>query len=153
VQPFDRVGRLALGTDSRLSGERDLLDELRAAMRSRQLSAERLFRSVSSHAATLLRISSAGRLRAGQPADIAVLQRLHDDPYTSLAASAREHVRLTMIDGMPLIGDAGLRRVFEARGQRWAAALVDGRPRVLAQWIARRVSRLALTEPGFELVA
>jgi cytosine/adenosine deaminase-related metal-dependent hydrolase len=153
VRPFDRAGHVALGTDSRLSGERDLLDELRVAARTRQLSAERLFRAVSSHAASLLRIGSAGRLRLGEPADVVVLQRLREDPYASLTESAREHVRLAVIDGMPTIGDSAMRPVFDARRQRWHQATVDGRPRLLARWIARRVARLGLAEPGFELVA
>ena len=44
VRAFDDADRLALGSDSRLSGAGDLLDELRAAHATRQMSAEGLGR-------------------------------------------------------------------------------------------------------------
>ena len=45
VRAFDDADRLALGSDSRLSGDGDLLDELKAAHATRQLSAEGLART------------------------------------------------------------------------------------------------------------
>ena len=71
----------------------------------------------------------------------------------SVIASTRADVRLTMIGGEPLVGDIGMREVFAARRQPFAAAKVDGRARLLARWVAERVARLRLTEPGLELVA
>ena len=56
VRAFDDADRLALGSDSRLSGERDLLDELQSAHATRQLSAEGLARTVGAGAAQLLRL-------------------------------------------------------------------------------------------------
>lgn len=153
ARAFDRAGRVALGTDSRLSGERDLLGELRIAAETRQLPPERLFHAVSSHAASVLRLQSAGHIRVGEAADLTVLARLHDDPFQSLVDATRDQVRLTMIDGAPLIGDAAMKPVFDAVGQRWRLAAVDGAPRLLALWIARQIARLDLSEPGFQLVA
>lgn len=46
VRAFDDADRLALGSDSRLSGERDLLDEIAVAYGTRQLSAEGIARTV-----------------------------------------------------------------------------------------------------------
>ena len=46
VRAFDDADRLALGSDSRLSGERDLLDEMKVAHATRQLSAEGVARTV-----------------------------------------------------------------------------------------------------------
>src|SRR5688572_31510016 len=64
VRAFDDADRLALGSDSRLSGEGDLLDELKAAHATRQLSAEGLARTVTSGAARLLRLRSVGCVAA-----------------------------------------------------------------------------------------
>jgi cytosine/adenosine deaminase-related metal-dependent hydrolase len=153
VRRFDQAGRLALGTDSRLSGEGDLLDELRVAVGTRQLSAERLVRTVTVCAASVLRLNDVGRLQLGAPADVVVLRRVASDPYESVVAGRRTNVRLTMVAGAPLIADTAMQTVFEARRQPFVTAKVDGADRLLARWVARRVARLRLSEPGLELVA
>ena len=74
VRRFDDADRLALGSDSRLSGEGDLLDELHVAHETRQLSAEGLVRTVTTGAARLLRLPDSGRLSPGAPADLTVIR-------------------------------------------------------------------------------
>jgi len=151
VQPFARARRLAIGSDSRLSGEGDLLDELRMASRTSQVSAESLVRAVTIDAGALLRLGQAGRLEAGTPADLAVFRRKSVDPYDSLVAATRADVRLTMRDGIAMVADEGLGAVFHARRESCVPVRVDGSKRWLAKWIARRVSRMALNEPGLEV--
>jgi cytosine/adenosine deaminase-related metal-dependent hydrolase len=151
VGPFERAGRLAIGSDSRLSGEGDLLDELRAARSTGQVSAESLARAVTSSAATLLRRGAAGRLVAGAPADLTIVRRLAHDPCGSLTAARRTDVRLTMIDGAPHLADPDLEGTFVARHERFRRVRVDGSLRLLARWIADRAARLGANEPGLEL--
>jgi cytosine/adenosine deaminase-related metal-dependent hydrolase len=140
---------LALGSDSRLSGAGDLLDELHAAYATHQLSAEGLARTVSSGAARLLRLPDAGRLAPGLPADLTVLSPIEPCPYETLVGACRTDVRLTMVDGRACVGEPELRPVFDATGVPATAAVLDDAPRLLAQWIGRRVQRMALQEPGF----
>jgi cytosine/adenosine deaminase-related metal-dependent hydrolase len=151
VRRFSAKGRVALGTDSRLSGARDLLDELRAARATGQVSAEALVRMVTSSAASVLRLGDAGALAVDKEADLVVLRRRLRDPFESVAASTRDDVRLTMIGGMPLVGGVEMRPVFASRGQRCVNATVDGADRLLASWIARKVSSMSLREPGLEV--
>jgi cytosine/adenosine deaminase-related metal-dependent hydrolase len=151
VRAFATAARLALGTDSRLSGEGDLLDELRAARRTGQLSAAALLRTVTTDAARLLRVQDAGRLRAGAAADLVILRRTASDPYESIVSATRNDVRLTMIGGKPLVGDTAMARVFVARKQPFAQVTVDGAPRLLAGWIAARVKTMTVREPGLEV--
>ncbi|HUE87361.1 MAG TPA: amidohydrolase family protein [Vicinamibacterales bacterium] len=151
VRLFSVRRRVALGTDSRLSGEGDLLDELRAAFRTRQLSAEALVRTVTSSAASVLRLSDAGSLALGKPADLVVLRRRAGDPFDSVVASTRDDVRLTMIGGVPLVGEPEMRPVFEARRERPVNVTVNGAGRLMASWIARRVAQMTLSEPGLEV--
>ena len=151
VRPFAQRGRLALGSDSRLSGEGDLLDELRAAAATRQVSAESLVRCVTSDAAAVLRLRDAGVLATGRRADLTVLRRRAADPFASVVSSTRADVRLTMSGGEPMFGDSEMQRVFVARRQRHTHAWVNGAERLLASWIARRVSAMALREPGLEV--
>ena len=151
VTPFSRQGRVALGTDSRLSGAGDLLDELRAALQTRQLSAESLVRAVTSDAASVLRLRDAGTLAVGTRADLVVLRRRASDPFDSVVAATRADVRLTMVEGVPLFGGPEMRPVFAARWQQCTAVTVDGADRLMAAWIARRVARMSLREPGLEV--
>ena len=71
---------VALGTDSRLTGSRDLLDELRAARDAVPLPAATLLAMVTASAAALLRQPRAGRLAVGGPADLVVLPPLAAEP-------------------------------------------------------------------------
>jgi cytosine/adenosine deaminase-related metal-dependent hydrolase len=149
VRAFDDADRLALGSDSRLSGEGDLLDELRVAHATRQLSAEGLWRTVSSGAAKLLRLARAGSLSTGVPADLTVIRPLASCPFDTLVSASRTDVRLTMVDGVPAIGEPELLPAFTAARVTVAGASVDGCSRVVAKWIASRVARMQLQEPGF----
>jgi cytosine/adenosine deaminase-related metal-dependent hydrolase len=151
VAAFNRAGRLALGSDSRLSGEGDLLDELRVACATRQVSAESLCRAVTAGAASLLRQRAAGILTAGGPADLAIIRRLDDDPFESLVKTKRADVRLTMCDGEPLFADAALQTVFVARRTAFRRVRVDGSPRLVAGWVANRALSLGVREPGVEM--
>jgi cytosine/adenosine deaminase-related metal-dependent hydrolase len=151
VRAFDDADRLALGSDSRLSGEGDLLDELKAAHATRQLSAEGLWRTVGGGAARLLRLKAAGRLAPGLPADLTVFRPLAACPFDTLVSASRTDVRLTMIDGMPAIGEPDFEPAFAAAGVAAMPARVDNSARVLAKWIGSRVPRMQLQEPGFEV--
>ena len=152
VRAFDDADRLALGSDSRLSGERDLLDELKSAHATRQLSAEGVTRTVTTGAAQLLRLPSCGRLIAGAPADVTVVKAIETCPFDTLVSASRSDVRLTMIDGKPAIGEPILRNMFDATGVSTSDAALDGSPRIVARWIADHVSKMRLQESGFEVL-
>ena len=149
VRAFDDADRLALGSDSRLSGAGDMFDELHAAHATHQLSAEGLWRSVSSGAALLLRLPDAGRLAIGGPADLTIIKPIAPDPYDTLVAAYRTDVRLTMLDGRACVGEPDMRRVFEATGVPAMDAQMDETPRLLARWIGKHVRHMRLQEPGF----
>lgn len=151
VRRFDDAGKLALGTDSRLSGDGDLLDELRSASATRQLSAESLVRTVTSGAAEVLRLPGSGRLAPRACSDVVILRRLATDPYDSIVMSSRADVRLTMMAGRPLVAERQFAKVFSALRESITAVRVDGSPRLMARWIADRASRMQLREPGLEV--
>jgi cytosine/adenosine deaminase-related metal-dependent hydrolase len=99
----------------------------------------------------MLRLKQAGTLAIGNAADLVVLRRRATDPFESVVSSTRDDVRLAMIAGVPLIGGPEMRPVFAARKQRYVGATVDGADRLLASWIAHRVSQMTLREPGLEV--
>jgi cytosine/adenosine deaminase-related metal-dependent hydrolase len=152
VRAFDDADRLALGSDSRLSGERDLLDELQSAHSTRQLSAEGLARTVGAGAAQLLRLDDGGRLEVGARADVTVFRPTESCPFDTLVSASRGDVRLTMISGEAVMAEPLLAGVFDATGVDASPAVLDGTPRLVARWIARHVERMRLQEPGFEVL-
>ncbi len=151
VRPFCAEGRLALGSDSRLSGEGDLLDELRAAAATQLLSPRDLARAVTSDAAALLRLRHGGALVPGAPADVVVLTPRVGDPFASLVSSRRTDLRLVLVGGRPVVADPDLAGVFEATGVEPAPARLDGVPKLVAAPLAACARTARLREPGLEV--
>ena len=137
--------RVALGTDSRLTGSRDLLTELRVAAEQAPLTSQALQWMVTRDAARLLRLIDCGVIAPGRRADLLVLPA-----GLPLERAERARVRLVMIDGMALYGDPDLARPL-GPPDHWAEVRVDGRGKLLARFIAERLPRLAAAEPGLEL--
>jgi cytosine/adenosine deaminase-related metal-dependent hydrolase len=76
---------IALGTDSALTGEGDLIDELRVARSLEVLTAKRLFEMVSTTAARILRLDRGeGEIREGGVADLVAVGAKHTGPEDAL---------------------------------------------------------------------
>jgi cytosine/adenosine deaminase-related metal-dependent hydrolase len=153
--PRDRLlasdpSAVALGTDSRLSGARDLLEELRQAGTTAGAGPEDLLRMVTVNAARLLRVPEAGRLSPGLPADLLVVPPLAEDPARALLAVERSRIRLVVVGGRPLVGAPELSSIFAARRVATAGAKLDGQERILEGALARRIRASSLAEPGLE---
>jgi cytosine/adenosine deaminase-related metal-dependent hydrolase len=148
VKQFTR-GRIALGTDSRLSGARDLLDELRVASAAAVVSPEDLVGMVTGVAADLIG-QPAGRLRVGAAADLLVIPRLADTAASSLLAATRADVALVVVGGRPRVGDRARADVFAARGIAPQRIRVDGAHKLADPALARRIAECPIAEPGVE---
>jgi cytosine/adenosine deaminase-related metal-dependent hydrolase len=141
------AGRVALGTDSRLTGSRDLLEELRVAAEHVALTSEALQAMVTRGAAQLLRLTDCGVFTPGARADLLVLPA-----GVRLERAHRAQVRLVMANGIPVYGDPDLARAL-APPEHWVEVGVDGRGKLLARFIADRLLSLEAEEPGLELPA
>jgi hypothetical protein len=141
---------IALGSDSRLSGSRDLLDELRLAAAVSSLAPRTLARMVTTEAARLLRCGTAGRLAPGLPADLLILPPLADDPFAALLAATRSDLLAVVVNGRPLVAAPHLAAVFAARGRSATPVRLDGVARLLDATLARRVASASVREPGLE---
>ncbi len=143
--------RLALGTDSRLTGSRDLLDELRTAASLAPLKAGELLRLVTTGAADLLRLPDAGRLTAGANADLLVIpapRRAASTAAAALLQASRRDVLLTVARGRPLIGDLAFEAVFRRRRTRTRFIHVDDTERLCDATLAAAIARCSIAEPG-----
>ena len=142
------LSNVALGTDSRVTGSRDLLDELRVAHRAMPVSAAELLGMVTDRAAALLRQPRSGRIAIGGPADLLVIPPLADEPAAALLETRRRDVRLVVVDGRPLVGDPDLAPVFRARRVTPRPLMVDAAPKLADSGLARRIAGSPIAEPG-----
>jgi len=144
-------GRLALGTDSRLTGARDLLDELQIAARIAPLSADARLAMITTAPADMLRCASAGRLTEGGPADLVVIPASGGHPGDALTACRRADLKLVMAGGKPQVGAPGFAPIFDARRVPVSRLRVDGVPRIADAAIVRGLGRHGINEPGVEV--
>jgi cytosine/adenosine deaminase-related metal-dependent hydrolase len=147
VMDLAAQGRVALGTDSRLTGSRDLLDELRTAAQQVAMSSAALESMVTRDAAKLLRLADCGRIAPGARADLVVVPA-----GMPLERVCRSDIRLVMVDGTPLYGDVDVADRLACAGS-WMEVGVDGRLKALQASLAERLRSLPLREPGLELIA
>jgi cytosine/adenosine deaminase-related metal-dependent hydrolase len=145
VSELLRRGRVALGTDSRFSGSRDLLCEFKAAREISALDAGRLESLVTRDAAALLRLADRGVLQIGARADLLVLPE-----GMALSSASRGDIRLVVLGGRALYADADYAHLV-APGTQWAAVRVDGKRKMLDRRLAAALSAATLSEPGLEI--
>jgi cytosine/adenosine deaminase-related metal-dependent hydrolase len=139
---------VCLGSDSRVTGARDLLDEMRAAAAAAQVSAHELLRMVTVTPARMLNLPHGGRIEVGEPADLLVVPPLGEEAATALLATTRRDVMLVTIGGDPIVGAPALRAAFGARRTVARTAVVDGAERLVSARLARAIARCPIEEPG-----
>jgi hypothetical protein len=145
------AGRLALGSDSRLSGARDLLDEMSGVADRGELSPDQLLGLVTSQAARILRLPSSGSLAPGAPADMVIVEDRGGDERCALVGIERSQIRAVVRHGVPCIADTDFAEWFAVAGTETVPVTLDGKPKLLARPLAE--AALVALEPGLELVA
>jgi hypothetical protein len=145
------AGRLALGSDSRISGSRDLLDELRVAAAHSNLKPAELLQLVTIGGSRLLAMHDVGDLDRGKRADMLIVGDSGTDPYRTLLDLQRRDIRAVVRDGAPAIADPDFAEWFAACEVEAIAVLLDGRPKLLARRFVGPLGAAAL-EPGLELL-
>jgi cytosine/adenosine deaminase-related metal-dependent hydrolase len=143
------AGRLALGSDSRLSGARDLLAELCAVVDRYTLSPGQLLRLVTADAARILRLPAHGNLLPGAYADMVIVEDLGGDEARSLVGIERSQLRAVIRQGVPRIADPDFAEWFAMAGVEAVPVMLDGKPKLLDRALADP-SLIAL-EPGLDL--
>lgn len=155
VQALARAGKLALGSDSRLSGEFDYLSELRAALATGQLPPQAIFKAATTQAARLLRLHEGGqgRLEAGAAADLLLLPPLEgkDKVFAQIFELRRSQLELVMLAGKPLLGAPWLQPIFEATKTKFESVSVDQSARLMPRKLVTRLKKSSVLEPGFSL--
>lgn len=142
------LGHLTLGTDSRLTGSRDLLDEMGQALNIEKVTAKEVFSMVTKNAAKLLRLSNAGTLSIGSPADLLILPAVHEDPFKTLTACSRKDILLVTINGQPRYASPELAEVFNACKTKTTSVQVDGINKLLGEPWGTQLKNCVIPEAG-----
>jgi len=142
------AAQVALGSDSRLTGSRDLLDEIRAAADTHSVTPAELLDMVTVNPARILRLRHAGRLTVGSPADFMIVPRNGPTAATALVAARRADVLLVVIGGKPIVGDPEFAAAFSARSVPARQVSVDGRVKIAGSGLVRRIAGCPINEPG-----
>jgi cytosine/adenosine deaminase-related metal-dependent hydrolase len=138
------AGRLALGTDSRLTGSRDLLAELAVAAAHSDFSPRELLQLVTGHARRLLRASRCD--------DCIIVRDGTRDPFPGFGALQRAQLRAVVRNGEPVIADPDFEDWFAVLDIPCTAVTLDGQPKLCrtdALWVDG--SAAWVHEPGLTL--
>ncbi len=145
------AGRLAIGSDSRLSGARDLLVELRNEASRGDLGPRAMLALATTCAAAILHLPERGHLDAGGTGDLIIVEDRGGNEVTSLVGRDRADIRAVVRDGVPRLADPDFAGWFAAAGIETVAVTLDGRPKLIARELADPA--LLALEPGIERAA
>lgn len=146
VREFSDAHLLAIGSDSRLTGERDLLDELGIARATGQIEGGALVRAVTADASRILRLRDAGEIELGARADLVVLPGVTETAADAMGKIRRSDLRAVIMGGEVRVGDPD----FVPLMQDPVPARLDGRDKVLAKTLLPGIQR-GPAEAGLDL--
>ena len=145
VTALASLHRVALGTDSRMSGERDLLSELSSAHKACELDTLALEAMVTCHAARLLGLEDCGTLEPGARADLIILPGRRQ-----LTSASRADIRLVMLNGQIRLGDTHYVPQL-APAQQCVEFELDGHTKLMDHSLATQLLQLQVREAGLNL--
>jgi hypothetical protein len=110
---------VSIGTDSTHTGSYNILEEIRFArdtykrLYGESLPARKIFEMVTINPAKALKIDlETGSIQPGKRADILVTRAKLEDPYENFVEIRPEDIRLLVMDGEPLFGEASFQPFF-----------------------------------------
>ncbi|HEY4294049.1 MAG TPA: amidohydrolase family protein [Luteibacter sp.] len=147
-RPLQAAGRLALGSDSRLSGARDLLEELHCERLRGELGSEALLGLATVDAARILGLPTRGSLDTACVADFVVVEDRGGNVADNFVGRSRAELRAVVRDGLPCLADPDFADWFAAANVDTMAVTLDGKPKLLARAFVD--PDLLAMEPGLE---
>jgi cytosine/adenosine deaminase-related metal-dependent hydrolase len=137
---FSKVKNVALGNDSPLTAEGDLLDEIRFAMRFCRISPQMAYRMVTTAPAAILRLhDTEGSIKESGVADLIAVRDTGHDAADRLQALSANDVELVMIGGrVQLASEALLEQLPLSARQNLEPLTIDG----VTRWLRAPVKTL-----------
>ena len=146
------AGHICLGSDSRLTGARDLLDEMRSAQTAAVTAAE-LLEMVTRSARRVLRLDDAGEITVGALADLIIVPAISPTAAEALLECRRHDLQLIVVNGEPMLGEPRFHRLFNERRVPSAPLRVDGVARLARATLAKAITHCPIREPGVACTA
>lgn len=143
-------GKVAIGSDSRLTADGDLLSEINVVRE--KYAVEPPMEWVTSMAAEMLGMQGVGSLDDECCADYIALRR--DTPDINKGSNnptfrSRADLALVVKGGVPQIGDPDMMAKFPHI--QAVSAILDGKPKAIHTDLARRIQKCSLKELGLEV--
>jgi hypothetical protein len=135
----NKADNIALGSDSRLTADNDLRNEIEYVLMQNKTEPELAMAAFTSASINILGLNNIGRLDIGCKADFFI---------GSLAI--RAYMKLLVKGGIPQIGDPDMMAKFPHI--ETVSALLDGVPKSINISLARQIQKCKLKESGLELV-
>lgn len=116
-QLLDKGVNVSIGTDSPMSGGMNILEELRfdkklfRKLYREDIPDQKLIKMVTTNPSKSFRLSKNGKVEKGYFADLVLFTR-KGDPCQSIVNAELKDVRLIIIDGAPVYGDAAYEDIF-----------------------------------------
>jgi cytosine/adenosine deaminase-related metal-dependent hydrolase len=128
ISLFSKIEKIALGSDSPLTAEGDLLDEIRFAIRFCGISATAAHHMVTTASAAILRLGNAeGSIRESGMADLIAIRDTGQHSADRLQTLSMNDVQLVMIGGrVQLAAEAMLERLPSAVQRGLEPLSIDG---------------------------
>lgn len=147
-QFYPVTNSIGLGSDSRLTADGDLLDELRVAYKCLPNARYLVNLVFYDGGFVLFHVSDRNWLFAQPEADLVAIQSSQDDALT-LCNSRRADLALVVKGGVPQIGDPEVMAKFPH--VQTVEATLDGKPKSIQLDLARRIQKCTLKEPGLDV--
>jgi cytosine/adenosine deaminase-related metal-dependent hydrolase len=140
ISTLSTIANITLGSDSPLTGEGDLLDEIRFAIQQCGISPTRAHRMVSSAPAAILRLSNReGTIQESGYADLVAIRDTGQNLEERFGALSMHDVELVIVAGqVHLVADSLLGRLPSAATHGLEPLSIDGSVR----WLRAPVSAL-----------
>ena len=106
---------VALGTDSLMTGQSTLVQEMRVAKKSNEATAKEIFEMVTSTPQKIFNLARQ-KLAPGFPADMVIVPIKSKDYYENLIFQESAEVTCVLVDGQVYYADESLARVLSLKG-------------------------------------
>ncbi len=151
---------VCIGTDSPMSGGENLLSEMKFDKNffqehyDEELPDELIYKMVTEHPAKALKQKKIGYLKEGYIADLVVFQD-QGSVATSVVSAELSDVKLVVIDGKPVYGEAEYSHIFDALGVKYQHILLDGIDKIIVgdlTGLLKRISRAVGFKKEFSFI-
>jgi len=129
---------VSIGTDSPSSGEINILEEIRFAkkvyyeMYGEELDDKEIVRMITVNPAKALRMQKdLGSIEKGKKADLLLISKTDNNPYSSLVNAKLSDIALVIMEGKPIYGDENFAELFNALEVDHERITIEGKNKLI----------------------